>query len=185
MTHGTIHLHSVASMVTVQIKRNGNRGRLSFSSIYTIPALDVKWICMKITKVLNHILEVQTHKEYTDRLKTNKFHIKHKNKIYYMIRYCGASISIHYHLNCRDRLGPKLWLHYESNTNILTLSITSECSRLHNYTVHQWIECELVSTEEDFFMQSTMTDFGDLTLEDFNIIKKIFYKYHRKVRYGK
>lgn len=139
---------------------------------------------MKITKVLNHILNVQTHKEYTFSFKTNKFHIKNNNNIYYIIKHNGDSIALHYHLNCRNMLGPKIWLNYEYNTNTLILSITSECPP-HNYTVHQSIECELVSTEEEFFMKSTMTDFGDLILEDFKIIKKIFNKYHRKVRYGK
>lgn len=140
---------------------------------------------MKITKVLNHILEVQTHKEYTHRLKTNKFHIKHNNKIYYLIKSSGESISIHYNLNSRDRTGPKLWLNYEHDINKLNLTITSGCSRLHDYTVHQRIVCGLASTEEEFFMQSTVTDFGDLILEDFQLIRKIFDKYHRKVRYGK
>jgi hypothetical protein len=140
---------------------------------------------MKITKVLNHILEVETHKEHSDGLKTNKFHIKHNNKIYYLIQPSGVLLTIRYNLNCRDRLGPTLWISYEHCTNTLILSIKSECSHLHYYTVHQRIECELVSTEEEFFMQSTMTDFGDITLEDLQLIRKIFHKYHHKVRYGK
>ena len=136
---------------------------------------------MNLIQTLTKYLKSQTMHSIDPKMKSeHRFKIDDSHMIKYYASTQYDMLSAAAFLNKKKQI--HLRFEYKSNGNLFL-----EISKAINYRNVKLVTYDgpLCADEESYFMNSTVHNLTELPLECFQLIKQIFDKYHRQVRYGK